>query len=113
MCSRATCRTLSERKNCSSSFSNKTRTAAQPSLVWTRKTRTKTRTSSQSTQLNCKDLENIKKTPQAGMWWSFKGRQRFVTKALRIPYTWTCVREDGTYETREDYLLIGYEGGSW
>jgi hypothetical protein len=45
--------------------------------------------------------------------WSFRGVNRRVAKALRIPVTVTVLNETTQQpETYRDWLLIGYEGGS-
>ena len=45
--------------------------------------------------------------------WNFREAARRVEKALRIPVTITYHNEaTGHDETYQDWLLIGYEGGS-
>jgi hypothetical protein len=45
--------------------------------------------------------------------WSFRGTERQVAKALRIPVLITYYNsETDQDETCQDWLLIGYEGGS-
>lgn len=56
----------------------------------------------QFTKVELNDQEN-----QQCYWWFYDGQQRRVTKALRIPYTFT---RDGAL--RKAHILIGYEGPS-
>jgi hypothetical protein len=45
--------------------------------------------------------------------WNFRGTDRQVGKAIRIPVLITYHNEaTGNDETYQDWLLIGYEGGS-
>jgi hypothetical protein len=61
-------------------------------------------------RLNAQDLANLRAAPQEGMWWYFDGKPRYVSKAIRVPYTYTL---EGETSPRTDYLLIGYEGAGW
>ena len=48
-----------------------------------------------------------------GIVWNFRGTDRPVAKALRIPVLITYHNAaTGHDETYQDWLLIGYEGGS-
>lgn len=41
--------------------------------------------------------------------WHFKGQDRIIRRALRLPYRYPIQNADGALAT--DYVLIGYEGG--
>ena len=60
------------------------------------------------TTLSEQDLKKLRDNAPDGLWWVFQGKERFVSKAVRIPYTY---ERDG--EEHTEYLLIGYEGAGW
>src|SRR5207249_10433615 len=57
--------------------------------------------------VNAQDLANLRAARQKGVWWYFDGKPRYVSKAIRVQYTYTL---EGETSPRTDYLLIGYEG---
>jgi hypothetical protein len=64
-------------------------------------------------RLTYKDLALLRKNAPSGAWWYFDGRPRFVSKAMRIPYTYTIQNDKGESEQKLDWLLIGYQGAGW
>src|SRR5438105_4869088 len=59
------------------------------------------------------DLARLRAIPQRGIWWYFGNQPRYISKAIRVPYTYRTRDEDGQEVEVTDHMLIGYEGIGW